>query len=155
MKADIITIGDELLIGQVVDTNSAWIGQELSKAGISVHRITSVSDKEDEILAVLKETTERSPIVLISGGLGPTKDDITKAALCRFFNTKLVFNSEVYSDVETFLKGRVHSINELNRTQAMVPESCTVIRNMVGTAPIMWFSTPKVFLFQCPVFPLR
>lgn len=153
MKADIITIGDELLIGQVVDTNSAWIGQELSKAGISVHRITSISDKEDEILAVLKETTERSPIVLISGGLGPTKDDITKAALCRFFNTKLVFNSEVYSDVETFLKGRVHSINELNRTQAMVPESCTVIRNMVGTAPIMWFSTPKGVLVSMPGVP--
>ncbi len=155
MQADIITIGDELLIGQVVDTNSAWMGQELSKAGISVYRITSVSDKEDEIIAVLKETTERSPIILISGGLGPTRDDITKAALCRFFNTKLVYNPEVYSDVEKFLKGRVHSINELNRSQAMVPESCVVIRNMVGTAPIMWFSTTQGVVVSMPGVPLE
>lgn len=155
MQADIITIGDELLIGQVVDTNSAWMGHELSKAGISVYRITSVSDKEDEIIAVLKETTERSPIILISGGLGPTRDDITKAALCRFFNTKLVYNPEVYSDVEKFLKGRVHSINELNRSQAMVPESCVVIRNMVGTAPIMWFSTTQGVVVSMPGVPLE
>lgn len=153
MQVDILTIGDELLIGQVIDTNSAWMGQELNKSGFFVHRITSVSDKEDEILSVLKETTSRSSIVLITGGLGPTRDDITKAALCKFFNTKLVFNEAVFSDIEQFLKGRVSGINQLNRDQALVPEQCTVIRNPVGTAPIMWFNHSGGVVVSMPGVP--
>ncbi len=155
MQADIITIGDELLIGQVVDTNSAWMGKELNKIGLSVHRITSISDREDEILCAIEEATNRSPIVLITGGLGPTRDDITKAALCRFFDTKLVFNATVYADVEHMLKGRVKSINQLNRDQALIPENCTLIRNPVGTAPIMWFQHPKGILISMPGVPLE
>ncbi|WP_026475613.1 CinA family nicotinamide mononucleotide deamidase-related protein [Alkaliflexus imshenetskii] len=153
MQVDIVTIGDELLIGQVIDTNSAWMGQELNKSGFFVHRITSVSDKEDEILSVLKETTSRSSIVLVTGGLGPTRDDITKAALCKFFNTQLVFNKDVFSDIEQFLKGRVSGINQLNRDQALVPEQCTVIRNSVGTAPIMWFNHPGGVVVSMPGVP--
>jgi nicotinamide-nucleotide amidase len=155
MHADIITIGDELLIGQVVDTNSAWMGRELNKIGLSVHRITSISDKEEEILMALTEATNRSPIVLVTGGLGPTRDDITKAALCRFFETQLVFSEEVYADVEHMLKGRVRSINHLNRDQALVPEKCTVIRNPVGTAPIMWFQNPKGIVVSMPGVPIE
>jgi nicotinamide-nucleotide amidase len=155
MQVDIITIGDELLIGQVVDTNSAWMGRELNKIGLSVHRITSISDKEEEILSSLEEAINRSPIVLITGGLGPTRDDITKAALCRFFNTKLVFSEEVYADVERMLKGRVHHINQLNHDQAMVPENCTIIRNPVGTAPIMWFRHAKGIVVSMPGVPIE
>lgn len=155
MQADIITIGDELLIGQVIDTNSAWMGKELNKTGLSVHRITSISDSEGEILGALTEAINRSSIVLITGGLGPTRDDITKAALCRFFETKLVFNQEVYADVERMLKGRVTNINQLNRDQALVPEKCTIIRNPVGTAPIMWFEHPKGIVVSMPGVPIE
>ena len=153
MQVDIITIGDELLIGQVVDTNSAWMGKELNKIGLSVSRITSISDQENEIIDSIQEALKRSQIVLITGGLGPTRDDITKAALCKFFNTKLVFNEQVLSDVENRLKGRVKNINELNRNQAMVPENCTVIRNSVGTAPIMWFQHPEGIVVSMPGVP--
>ncbi|GAO28764.1 molybdopterin binding motif, CinA N-terminal domain [Geofilum rubicundum JCM 15548] len=155
MQVDIITIGDELLIGQVVDTNSAWMGRELNKIGLSVHRITSISDQEEEILHSLEEAINRSSVVLITGGLGPTRDDITKAALCRFFNTKLVFNEAVYADVERMLKGRVKHINQLNRDQAMVPEKCTIIRNPVGTAPIMWFQHAKGIVVSMPGVPIE
>lgn len=153
MQVEIITIGDELLIGQVVDTNSAWIGQQLNKAGFSVNRITSVSDQRDEIRNALNEATQRVPIVLITGGLGPNRDDITKTTLCDFFNTRLVFSQEVFSDIEAFLKGRVANINQLNRDQALVPENCTVIRNPVGTAPIMWFNYKDGVVISMPGVP--
>ena len=153
MQVEIVTIGDELLIGQVVDTNSAWIGQQLNLAGFRLGRITSVSDREEEILAVLNETTRRSEVVLLTGGLGPTRDDITKMALCKFFDTHLVFNEGVYGDVKTFLKGRVSSINGLNRDQAMVPEVCTVIPNAMGTAPIMWFDYNGKVVVSMPGVP--
>lgn len=154
MQVEIITIGDELLIGQVVDTNSAWMGQQLNKFGFSISRITSVSDQEEEILSVLKEATERSSIVLITGGLGPTRDDITKITLCKFFDTKLVFNQEVFSDIENFLKRRgAASINQLNRDQALVPQSCIVIRNIIGTAPVMWFNYKEAVVVSMPGVP--
>ncbi len=153
MQIEIVTIGDELLIGQVVDTNSAWMGQQLSSAGFQVVRITSVSDREDEILAILKETTQRSQAVLLTGGLGPTRDDITKHALCKFFDTPLVFSPQVYQDIEQFLKGRVSNINNLNRNQAMVPEACSVIRNRIGTAPVMWFNHEGGVVVSMPGVP--
>ncbi len=152
---EIITIGDELLIGQVVDTNSAWMGRELNLAGFKVCRITSVSDKKEEIEDALKQAVQRSKIILITGGLGPTRDDITKQTLCDFFGTRLVFNEEVYRNIERFLKGRVSSINELNRQQAMVPEKCTVIRNRMGTAPIMWFDHHKSVVVSMPGVPVE
>lgn len=147
---EIITIGDELLIGQVVDTNSAWIGQELTLAGFEVNRITSVSDRREEIIDALSQALERAEIVLLTGGLGPTNDDITKKTLCEFFNTQLVFNEEVYQDIQEFLKGRVKNINNLNRDQALVPEGCEVIRNRMGTAPVMWFDHGKCVVVSMP-----
>jgi nicotinamide-nucleotide amidase len=102
MKIEIITIGDEILIGQVVDTNSAWMGAELNKIGAETQRITSISDDRTEIISTLNEALERADVVLITGGLGPTRDDITKHVLCEYFHTKLVFSQEVYDDVETY-----------------------------------------------------
>lgn len=150
---EIITIGDELLIGQVTDTNSAWMGRELNKAGFDVQRITSVSDKKEEIQEVLENASQRAKIVLMTGGLGPTRDDITKKTLCEFFDTHLIFNEEVFSDIQTFLKGRVKNINELNREQALVPEKCEVIRNSMGTAPIMWFDYKDSVVVSMPGVP--
>ncbi|WP_291858390.1 CinA family nicotinamide mononucleotide deamidase-related protein [Marinilabilia sp.] len=152
---EIITIGDELLIGQVIDTNSAWMGRELNKAGFDVQRITSVRDKKEEIQDVLEKASMRAKIILMTGGLGPTRDDITKKTLCEFFNTHLVFNQEVFNDIQGFLKGRVKNINELNRSQALVPEKCEVIRNGMGTAPIMWFDYNDSVVVSMPGVPLE
>ena len=153
MDVEIITIGDELLIGQVVDTNSAWMGYELNQAGFSVSRITSISDNESDILKTLEESTKRSPIVLITGGLGPTRDDITKTTLCKFFNTRLVFSEEIYSDIVELLSKRIRHINQLSREQALVPENCDVIRNPVGTAPVMWFNHSGGVVVSMPGVP--
>ncbi|MDK2842364.1 MAG: nicotinamide-nucleotide amidase [Anaerophaga sp.] len=150
---EIITIGDELLIGQVVDTNSAWMARELNQAGFEVNRITSVSDRKEEIQEALESAARRAKIVLMTGGLGPTRDDITKQTLCDFFNTRLVFNEEVYNDIREFLKGRVKNINQLNRDQAMVPEKCMVIRNKLGTAPVMWFEYNNSVVVSMPGVP--
>jgi nicotinamide-nucleotide amidase len=153
MKIEIITIGDEILIGQVVDTNSAWMGAELNKIGAETQRITSISDDRAEIVSALNAALERSDVVLITGGLGPTRDDITKHVLCDFFNTQLVFSQLVYDDVENLLRGRVANINSLNRGQAMVPNDCTIIRNPVGTAPIMWFERHGKVVVSMPGVP--
>jgi nicotinamide-nucleotide amidase len=147
MNAEIITVGDELLIGQVVDTNSAWIGQELTLAGIEVVQITSVSDKASAITDALDDAVKRADIVLITGGLGPTKDDLTKTTLCTYFHTQLVFDEEVYCDVISIFKHAGLEMTELNRKQAEVPQSCMVVRNKNGTAPGMWFEADgKVFV---------
>lgn len=121
MFAEIITIGDELLIGQVVDTNSAWMGQELNKIGIEVLRIVSIRDREKEILEAIDNAMERVNIVLVTGGLGPTKDDITKQTLCKYFHTELVFSEEVFKNVKRVLAGKI-PMNALNKSQAMVPK---------------------------------
>ncbi len=153
MKIEIVTIGDELLIGQVVDTNSAWMGKELNDAGFEIARVNSISDAESEILSVLKEASSRADVVLITGGLGPTKDDITKTTLCKYFGSKLIHNEEVFRDVEQMLKGRVAYLNEFNKQQALVPDNCTVIRNPVGTAPIMWFDEGGTIYVSMPGVP--
>ena len=152
-KIEIVTIGDEILIGQIIDSNSAWIGNKLNEAGFEVFRINSVGDTEEEILNILHETSERADVVLLTGGLGPTKDDITKTTMCKYFDTELVFNDEVYEDIKSFLRGRVANINELNRQQAMVPASCSVIRNPVGTAPVMWFERGGTIFVSMPGVP--
>ena len=113
MFAEIITIGDELLIGQVVDTNSAWMGQELNKIGIEVLRIVSIRDREKEILEAIDNAMERVNIVLVTGGLGPTKDDITKQTLCKYFHTELVFSEEAFENVKRVLAGK-RPMNALN-----------------------------------------
>ncbi len=155
MKAEIITIGDELLIGQTVDTNSAWIGAELSKTGFDIHRITSVHDRKDEILKVLGESAGRSDLVIITGGLGPTSDDITKPVLCEFFNTNLVFNNEVFGMIEDMMRRRGYPVNENNRRQAEVPESCRLLKNNLGTAPGMWFEKDHMIYVSMPGVPFE
>lgn len=152
MFAEIITIGDELLIGQVVDTNSAWMGQELNKIGIEVLRIVSIRDREEEIIEAIDSSMKRVDIVLVTGGLGPTKDDITKQTLCKYFNTELVFSEEVFENVKRVLAGKI-PINELNRSQAMVPKGCTVINNPVGSASVSWFERNEKVLVSLPGVP--
>ena len=155
MRAEIITIGDELLIGQTIDTNSAWIGAELSKLGFDVYRITSVSDRREEILKVLTEVTGRSDVILITGGLGPTSDDITKHTLCEFFETKLVTDPVVSSMISGMMLRRNYPVNENNRKQAEVPESCRVLYNETGTAPGMWFEKGGSVFISMPGVPLE
>ena len=135
MKAEILTIGDELLIGQVVDTNSAWIGQQLNRIGVKVHQITSVSDDEQHILKALAEAQHRADVVLITGGLGPTKDDITKKTLCKFFNCGIRFDEPTYQNIERLFRERGRDVSATNRSQAEVPDGCTVLVNPKGTAP--------------------
>ena len=152
MFAELITIGDELLIGQVVDTNSAWIGQKLNKIGIEVLRIVSIRDREDEILEAIDNAMKRVNIVLVTGGLGPTKDDITKQTLCKYFHTRLVFSEEVFENIKRVLAGKI-PMNALNKGQAMVPEGCTVINNPVGSASVSWFERNDRVLVSMPGVP--
>ena len=139
MRAEIITIGDELLIGQVVDTNSAWMAERLNEVGISLHQITSVHDNREHILKALEEAFSRADIVLTTGGLGPTKDDITKHVMCEYFGTSLVEDSRVRAHVHELYKDRPEALNRLTATQWLVPESATILPNRVGSAPIMVF----------------
>ena len=153
MKAEIITIGDELLIGQTIDTNSAWIGAELSLAGFDIHRKITIHDNRTDILSTLSEATGKTDVVLITGGLGPTSDDITKPALCEFFSTMLVMNNEVLAMVENMMRRRNFPMNENNRRQAEVPESCIVLTNAAGTAPGMWFEKDGTVFISMPGVP--
>src|ERR1017187_3618672 len=155
LRAEIITIGDELLIGQVVDTNSAWLGQKLNLSGIDVFRKTAVSDKKEDIVKALDLAIKDSTIILITGGLGPTKDDLTKFTLCEYFNTALVFNAGVYSDVEHLFSRIGLSVTELNRKQAEVPANCIPIRNKNGTAPGMWFEKNGKIIVSMPGVPFE
>lgn len=139
MRAEIITIGDELLIGQVVDTNSAWMAQRLNEAGIELYQITSVHDNREHILSVLDEAFSRADIVLTTGGLGPTKDDITKHVMCEYFGTTLVEDSRVREHIHELYKERPDVLNRLTATQWLVPESAKILTNRVGSAPIMVF----------------
>ena len=139
MNATIITIGDELLIGQVVDTNSAWMAERLNEAGISLHQITSVHDDREHILHALDEAFARVDIVLTTGGLGPTKDDITKHVLCEYFHTTLVEDLRVREHIHTLYKERPEVLNRLTATQWLVPQSAEILTNRVGSAPIMVF----------------
>ena len=139
MLAEIITIGDELLIGQVVDTNSAWMAERLNEVGISLHQISSVHDDREHILKALDEAFSRADIVLTTGGLGPTKDDITKHVLCEYFGTQLVEDAHVRAHIHDLYKDRPDALNRLTATQWLVPESATILPNRVGSAPIMVF----------------
>ena len=155
MNVEIITIGDELLIGQVVDTNSAFIARELNKIGISVFQITSVSDSRSHILAALEEASRRVSLVLITGGLGPTKDDITKAVFAEYTEDKLVLHDETLRHIETMMAARGIAMNALNAKQADVPSRCTVLRNSCGTAPGMWFEKDGVLYISMPGVPFE
>lgn len=156
MLATIITIGDEILIGQIVDTNSAWIAQELNKIGVSVYEILSVSDEREHILSAFAKAKQQSQIVLITGGLGPTKDDITKKTMCSFFNDKLVMNDEVLAHVEElFAKYIKVEMAPMNKEQALVPSRAKVIKNTYGTAPAMWIEDGGVTFISMPGVPFE
>lgn len=154
MKAEIITIGDEILIGQIIDTNSQWIGQKLNKIGISVYQITSIQDEEQHILDALKEAENRADIVIITGGLGPTKDDITKKTLATYFNDdKLVEYPEVIQHIQQLFKKINHPFKEIQRYQAQLPSKATLLKNNYGTAPGMWFNENKTIFVFLPGVP--
>lgn len=153
MIAEIITIGDELLIGQVVDTNSAWMAALLNKNGIHVHQITSVSDNREHIIEALTASSKKADIILITGGLGPTNDDITKATLCEYFKVGLRFDAEAFKDVEHVFKIRGREVTAVNRKQAEVPENCIALRNKNGTAPGIWFEEKGKIYVSMPGVP--
>ncbi|MDR3341014.1 MAG: CinA family nicotinamide mononucleotide deamidase-related protein [Candidatus Symbiothrix sp.] len=153
MQIEIITIGDELLIGQVADTNSVWMAQELNKAGFDVCYKTTVGDNEPDILGAFENALSRAPVVLVTGGIGPTKDDITKKTLCKFFDTRLVFDETTLETVREVIRGYNKTLNELTKSQAFIPENCTVIQNKMGTAPITWFEKDGKILVSMPGVP--
>ncbi|MBP8849906.1 MAG: competence/damage-inducible protein A [Breznakibacter sp.] len=153
MKAEIISIGDELLIGQVINTNSAWISKQLNNVGFDIHRVTTISDDALEIVNSLKEALSRVDIVLMTGGLGPTKDDITKATLAEFFGTEMVFNQSVIDNITKLFANRPGVLNKLNQSQAMVPKDCTIFTNKCGTAPIMLFEKDGKVVVSMPGVP--
>jgi nicotinamide-nucleotide amidase len=155
MLAEIITIGDEILIGQIVDTNSAWMASKLNEEGISVKQISSVSDNREHILTALAEAATRADIILITGGLGPTKDDITKKTLAEYFNVGLVLNADVLANVERIFEKYNRPLLEVNRKQAEVPENCEVIMNNNGTAPGMWFNDKGKIYVSMPGVPFE
>ena len=156
MFAEIITIGDEILIGQIIDTNSAFIAKELNKIGISVYQITSVQDEREHILAALEEAKARAQIVIVTGGLGPTKDDITKHTFCEFFNDTLVRNETVLKHVEELFASFISTpISEVNRQQALVPSKATVLYNANGTAPGIWMQSDGVSFVSLPGVPFE
>jgi competence/damage-inducible protein CinA-like protein len=153
MLAEIITIGDEILIGQIVDTNSAWMAAELNSAGIRVKQISSVSDDREHILTALKEAAQRADIILITGGLGPTKDDITKKTIAEYFDVKLVENKEALDNVVNIFARFNRPLLEVNQLQAWVPENCEVLLNKNGTAPGMWFDVNGKIYVSMPGVP--
>lgn len=153
MKAALISIGDEILIGQIVNTNSVWIAQQLNQAGISVVSMLTVGDETEAILSALEQTGKVAELVIITGGLGPTRDDVTKKALCQFMHCELVTNHEVLKDVEEIFSKRGRKLNQFSRDQALVPAGCHVIRNALGTAPGIWISKNETHYFCLPGVP--
>ena len=153
MKAEIITIGTEILIGQTIDTNSAWLGEKLNEIGIQIERITSISDEEETIIQALNEASLRADVIFTTGGLGPTNDDITKYTLTKYFDTELVENKSVLENVKKRLERRGIPIRKINENQALVPKNCIPIENKNGTAPGMWFEQKKKIYVSMPGVP--
>lgn len=145
--AEVINIGDELLIGQTINTNASWLGEQLALSGIDLHRVTVIADKRINILTELAEAEKRSDIILITGGLGPTADDVTKHVMCEYFSTELERNQEILQRIEQYFISRGREVLESNRMQADLPKSCVIIPNLHGTASGMWFEkNGKVFV---------
>ncbi|WP_300665871.1 competence/damage-inducible protein A, partial [Fluviicola sp.] len=153
IHVEIISIGDELLIGQTINTNASWMGTQLADNGIKVSHVATISDSWEAISAALRDAHDRSQVVLITGGLGPTKDDITKQVLCSYFHTRLVLDEQVLRHVESFFVKRNRPMLEVNKLQAMVPESCEVLFNDQGTAPGMWFEKDGTIFVSMPGVP--
>ena len=155
MEAEIITIGDELLIGQTVDTNSAYLGQKLGSIGISISRKTAISDNEKAILQAIAESQSRCNILIITGGLGPTKDDITKKTLCKYFQCGVRRDDSVIEHLKTLFSQRGRELLETNLVQADLPDLCETLHNQVGTAPGMWFHQSNQILISLPGVPVE
>jgi nicotinamide-nucleotide amidase len=153
MNTEIITIGDELLIGQVVDTNSAWMANVLNDCGFKVTRKITVGDVEEDIIKAIDDSFENVSILLLTGGLGPTKDDLTLKALCKYFDSGLHFSEDVLKNIEEITRTRGFTVNDLTRNQALVPDKATVIRNKMGTAPCTWFEKDGKTLISMPGVP--
>jgi len=152
---DIISIGDELLIGQVINSNASWMGQQLSAQGMRINRMLAIADTREAIIHALENSARNARVVLITGGLGPTKDDLTKEVACEFFGSKLVLDEAVRTHVEAFFKKRGFDLTKLNYWQAMVPDNCQVIPNTVGTAPGMYFVKDEVHYLFMPGVPME
>lgn len=153
MQAEIITIGDEILIGQIVDTNSQWLGKRLNEIGISVYQITSIQDEKSHILKAMEEAERNADIILLTGGLGPTKDDITKITMASYFDDKLVRNEDIENHIK-YLFGRIkYKFTEMDLQQAMLPEKATILKNQLGTASGMWFEKNKKVFVSMPGVP--
>lgn len=153
MRAEILTIGDEILIGQIINTNSVWLAQELNMIGVSIVHMSSIADKKEAIIKALDDANKRADVVLITGGLGPTKDDVTKQTFCDYFNTDLVLDNLVLEDVADFFKKRNKEVSDINKKQAEVPRGCKVIRNLNGTAPGMWMEKNNSIYISMPGVP--
>ena len=155
MNVEIITIGDELLIGQVVNGNAAFLASSLNSIGIEVQKITAIADKQEAIVSALSEALKKNDLVLITGGLGPTNDDITKNVLCKYFGGNLVFSQDAFSDIEQMFAMRRFLVTEKNRQQAMLPDNCIQIPNMRGTARGMWFEHTGKVVVSLPGVPFE
>jgi len=153
MNAHIITIGNELLIGQVIDTNSAWLGEMLTELGISVECIISIQDDEGEIIDQLDESSKSADVVIVSGGLGPTKDDITKTSIAKFLNVGMKFNQDVYQSIIEYLKKHDRKVPDIIKAHAYFPEGCIFLKNNLGTAPGMVFRENKSIIISVPGVP--
>jgi nicotinamide-nucleotide amidase len=153
VSAEILTIGDEILYGQIVDTNSQWMSVELAKTGIKVVRKTTVGDVESEMLTAFAEAEKRADIILITGGLGPTSDDLTKPCLAKYFNCEVRIHEEALAEVSEFFKSRGRELTEVNRQQAALPICCEKITNKMGTAPGMWFERNSKIFVSMPGVP--
>jgi nicotinamide-nucleotide amidase len=155
VRAEIITIGDEILYGQILDTNTQWISLELDKLGIKTVRKSSVGDQKAEIVQILTEAQQRADVVFITGGLGPTKDDLTKKILAEFFSCSLAYHPEALQDVTEFFAKRGRELSDINRDQALLPTKCTFIPNKQGTAPAMWFNEHETIWVSMPGVPFE
>ncbi len=153
MNAEIITIGDEILIGQILDSNSKWIAEELNKIGVSVYQITSIQDDSNHILKALREAQHNADIVIVTGGLGPTKDDITKHTLTTYFNDELVLNEAIVAHIQKMFAKINYPFTAVNKNQALVPKTCEPLKNYLGTAPGMWFDDGKKIVVSLPGVP--
>jgi nicotinamide-nucleotide amidase len=153
--AEVITIGDEILYGQITDTNTQWISAEIDKVGIKTIRKTSIGDQESQILGILEEGFSRADILLMTGGLGPTKDDITKKTIAKYFNDTLEINKDAEAFVKDFFEKRGRPFTEINRQQAALPTKCTYLPNITGTAPGMWFEHNGKILVSMPGVPVE
>jgi nicotinamide-nucleotide amidase len=153
--AEIISIGDELLIGQVINSNASWMGEQLFLSGIPLRRVTTIGDNEQDLHEAIDAAIERVQFVFLTGGLGPTSDDITKPSLCNYFKVQLEFNTEAFQQVEALFARRGMPVTERNRLQAMLPENCRPVQNLNGTAPGMWFEHEGAVIVSMPGVPFE